>query len=111
MPFTKKELKAVAEHFAASGKPTYDLIVRRKGTAYQRDVLVDGKVRLKWKADGTSYPLPLPSGAYTLYFFIRGKKANDTYSFVMTSPHNEPLGADTVGPLLVEAYDRDVVIP
>lgn len=111
MPFTPNELVEVESLFNPTKATTHDLVVRRGGSAYQREVVVNGKVRLKWRSDGTSYALPLPAGTYTLHFFIRAKKPTDTYGFQLIGPHNEPLGAGTVGPLLVEAYDRTIQIP
>src|SRR5688572_10988523 len=111
MAMTKKQLKAITKLFpSAAGAPTHDLVVERGGTATTRDVVIEGKVRLNWKADGTSFPVPLPAGTYRLFFFVRGKD-KQTFAFRLVSPHQENLGVGKLGPMGVEAYDRNVVIP
>ncbi len=105
-----KMLKAVDKMFATATGPFHSLVVRRGGTATQREIVVGNKIRLSWLADGTSVPIDLPAGTHTLHGFVRGK-AGATWGFKLISPHEENLGGGKLGPLGVEAFDAQVSIP
>jgi hypothetical protein len=103
----KKQIEAM---FAEAEGDFSTLVVRRGGNARQREVFVDGKIRLNWRADGTSQPIEVPQGSHRLHCVAIGDPG-DTYGFALQSPHEEDLGADTLTELGGDAFDREVEIP
>jgi hypothetical protein len=111
MAIAKAKLKkVVGKLFAKAAGPFHSLVVRRGGTATQREIVVNKKIRLSWRTDGTSVPIDVPQGTVTLHGFVRGK-VGATWGFVLIQPHEEALGGGKLATLGVEAFDTEVTIP
>lgn len=105
---TKKQ--AVAEMFAAAPGERFPLVVQRDGNARQREMLVDGTIRLNWRSTGESVPIELPAGTYRLQGVIIGN-AGQTWSFAVISPKDQPLRAGTLTALGADSFSAQVTIP
>jgi len=75
---TKKQ--AIAAMFEAAPSERFPLVARRDGNARQREMLVDGAIRLNWGSNGDSVPIDLPAGTYRLQGVIIGN-AGQTWGF------------------------------
>lgn len=105
---TKKQ--AVAAMFAAAPGQRFPLVVRRDGNARQREILVEGTIRLNWRSNGDSVPIDLPAGTYRLQGVIIGN-AGQTWGFAVISPKHQPLRAGTLTALGADSFEAQVTIP
>lgn len=102
--------QAIAEMFAADVGERFPFVVNRAGNARQRDMLVNGNIRLTWTSTGNSVPVDLPAGTYTVQGIIFGNPG-DRWDFAVVSPKVEALQGDNLTALGADSFTQEVAIP
>jgi hypothetical protein len=106
----KAKHEAIAEMFAAVAGERFSFVVNRDGNARQRDMLVNGNIRLSWTSTGNSVPVDLPAGTYTVQGIIFGNPG-DRWDFAVVSPKIEALRGDNLTDLGADSFSQEVTIP